>query len=160
MSLISTKSREDLPLITVGVVVFNRAWIIKRMLASVQSQTYPHDKMFVLVVDGKSRDDTVKLAKQVLAESDFSGYEVFVKDSNIPEARNICIQKMKGDFLLFWDSDVIMEETAVSCMLETLKKENVDMVASTVTEVTVDSADDVDQKWEEWKNKYPPQEKI
>ena len=68
-------NQKDLPLITVGVVVFNREWIIKRMLASVQSQTYPHDRLFVLVVDGKSMDNTVKVAKQVLAESDFNGYE-------------------------------------------------------------------------------------
>ena len=106
--------KQDLPLITIGVVVFNREWIIEKMLASVQSQTYPHDKLFVLVVDGKSKDNTVKIAEQVLAESDFNGYQVIVKESNIPEARNICIQNMRGDFLLFWDSDVIMESTAVA----------------------------------------------
>jgi glycosyltransferase involved in cell wall biosynthesis len=152
-------NQQDLPLITVGIVVFNREWIIKRMLASVQSQTYPHDKLFVLIVDGESKDSTSKIAKQVLAESDFNGYEVIVKDSNIPEARNICIQNMKGDFLLFWDSDVIMEPTAVARMLEILKKENVDMVSSYVTEVTVDSADEIDKKWNEWETKYPRQEK-
>jgi glycosyltransferase involved in cell wall biosynthesis len=129
------------------------------MLASVQSQTYPHDRLFVLVVDGESKDNTAKIAKQVLAESNFSGYEVIVKESNIPEARNICIQNMRGDFLLFWDSDVIMEPTAVARMLEILKKENVDMVSPSVTEVTVDSADEVDQKWQEWETKSLRQEK-
>ena len=152
-------NQQDLPLITVGVVVFNREWIIKRMLASVQSQTYPHDRLFVLVVDGESKDNTATIAKQVLANSDFSGYEVIVKESNIPEARNICIQNMKGGFLLFWDSDVIMEPTAVARMLGILKRENVDMVSSYVTEVTVDSADEIDQKWQELETKYPRQEK-
>jgi glycosyltransferase involved in cell wall biosynthesis len=152
-------NQKDLPLITVGVVVFNREWIIKRMLASVQNQTYPHDRLFVLVVDGKSKDNTVKVAKQVLAESDFNGYEVIVKKSNIPEARNICIQNMRGDFLLFWDSDVIMEPTAIAHSLEILKKESADMVQSCVTEVTVGSADEIGEKWQEWETKYPRQEK-
>lgn len=132
---------------------------IEKMLASVQSQTYPHDKLFVLVVDGKSKDNTVKIAEQVLAKSDFNGCQVIVKESNIPEARNICIQNMRGDFLLFWDSDVIMESTAVAHSLETLKKENADMVQSTITQVTVDSADEIAEKWRAWETKYPRQEK-
>ena len=151
--------QQEFPLITVGIIVFNREWIIKQMLASLLRQTYPHDKLFVLVVDGESKDNTVTIAKQALVKSDFNGYEVIVKDSNIPEARNICIQNMKGDFLLFWDSDVIMEPTAISRMLEILKKENVDMVSSYVTEVFVDSADEIDKKWTEWETKYPRQEK-
>ena len=150
--------KQELPLITIGVVVFNREWIIEKMLASVQSQTYPHDRLFVLLVDGKSKDNTVKVAEQVLAKSDFNGYEVIVKESNIPEARNICIQNMRGDFLLFWDSDVIMESTAVANSLETLKKEGVDMVQSTITEVIVDSADEIPEKWAEWEKKYPRRE--
>ena len=113
---------KDSPLITIGVVVLNREWIIRQMLASVQSQTYPHNHLYVLVVDGKSKDNTVKVAKEVLADSDFNGYDVLVQESSIPEARNICIQKMKGDYLFFWDSDVIMEPTALTRMLETLKK--------------------------------------
>jgi len=148
----------DFPLITVGVVVFNREWIIKKMLASLQRQTYPHDKLFVVIVDGESKDDTAKIANEVLAKSDFGGYSVIVKKSNIPEARNLCIQNMKGDFLLYWDSDVIMESTAIERMVEIQKKENVDMVASWVTEVTVNSADEVDVRWAEWEAKYPRQQ--
>lgn len=144
---------QNLPLITIGVVVFNREWIIKRMLASVQSQTYPHDKLFVVVVDGQSKDNTAKIAEEILSQSDFGGFKVIVKDSNIPEARNICIQNLQGDYLLFWDSDVIMEPTAVSCMLETLRREEADMVAVKIPEVFVDSVDEVDVKWSEWQAK-------
>jgi len=151
-------NEQDLPLVTVGVVVLNREWIIRQMLISMQSQTYPHNKLYVLMVDGGSKDNTVKIATEVLAASDFSGYEVVVKESSIPEARNICIQKMKGDYLFFWDSDVIMEPTALIRMLEILKKENVDMLLPTITVVTVNSVDDLDKKWREWETKYPRRE--
>ncbi|MCW4004371.1 MAG: glycosyltransferase family 2 protein [Candidatus Bathyarchaeota archaeon] len=145
-------NQQDLPLITVGIIVLNREWIIKRMLQALQSQTYPHDRLFVVVVDGKSKDQTAEIARELLSESDFNGYQVIVKDTNIPEARNLCIQNMKGDYLLFWDSDVIMEPTAVTRTLEILKKENVDIVYSFVKEVTVSSAEEVNTKWQEWKN--------
>ena len=65
---------------------------------------------------------------------------------------------MRGDFLLFWDSDVIMESTAVARSLEILKKESADMIQSCVTEVTVGSADEISEKWQEWETKYPRQE--
>lgn len=111
------------PLITVGIVVLNREWIIDKMLTSLQGQTYPHDRIFVIVVDGESKDKTVPIAEQILKNSDFEGYEVIIKKCNIPEARNICIERMKGDLLFFWDSDVIMGadvlENMVTRFLET-----------------------------------------
>lgn len=140
---------KDLPLITVGIIVFNRAWIIRRMLTSVLSQTYPHENLFVLIVDGKSKDGTVEIAEKTLAASDVK-YQVIIKESNIPEARNLCIRNMKGEFLLFWDSDVIMESTAVSSMFDAYKKMGADFVASQTPEVFVESIDDVDKMWPEW----------
>jgi glycosyltransferase involved in cell wall biosynthesis len=105
------------PLVTVGIVVLNRAWIIDKMLTSLQRQTYPHNRIFVLLVDGESKDDTVKTARQFLDNSDFSGYEIVIKKCNIPEGRNVCIERMKGDMLFFWDSDVIMGANALESMV-------------------------------------------
>jgi glycosyltransferase involved in cell wall biosynthesis len=144
--------KQDLPIITIGIVVLNREWIIGRMLNSLQSQTYPHDKLFVVVIDGKSNDRTVDIVEDIMLKSNFKGYQVIVQDTNIPEVRNLCIQNMKGDFLLFWDSDVIMEPAAIEKGFQLLKKENVDIMCSFVKEVTVTSEDEVDIKWEEWKN--------
>jgi glycosyltransferase involved in cell wall biosynthesis len=96
-------------LVTVELVALNRAWIIDEVLLSIQSQTYSHDSLFMLFVDGASRDGTADLAKQKLSQSDFKGYEVIIQKCSIPEGRNICLERMRGDLLLFWDSDVIME---------------------------------------------------
>jgi glycosyltransferase involved in cell wall biosynthesis len=151
---------QELPLITVGIVVFNREWIIKQMLSSLKQQTYPHDKIFVVLVDGESKDKTVQVAKEFLDSSDFSGYEVIVKDTNIPEARNLCIQNMKGDYLLFWDSDIIMEPTAIAKLLETLKTQSADMASACVNEVMVNSTDELEKQWMVWAKKYPRRETI
>jgi glycosyltransferase involved in cell wall biosynthesis len=87
------------------------------MLTSLQRQTYPHNRIFVLLVDGESKDNTVKTARQILDNSDFNDYEIIIKKCNIPEGRNICIEKMKGDWLFFWDSDVIMGAKALENMV-------------------------------------------
>jgi len=149
-ALMQATNRRVYPLITVGIVVFNREWIIEKMLRSLQSQTYPHDRIFVVVVDGGSKDNTVRVMDDFLAKSDFFGYEVIVEKTNIPEARNLCIKKMQGDFIFFWDSDVVVESSSLVTLFEIHEKEKADMVTSDIREVFVDSADMVDQKWNEY----------
>ena len=117
-------------LITVGIVVLNREWIIDKMLTSLQRQTYPHDRVFVLLVDGESKDNTVKIAKQILDNSDFNGYEIIIKKCNIPEGRNICIERMKGDLLFFWDSDVIMGANALENMVTRVLETGVEILSA------------------------------
>jgi glycosyltransferase involved in cell wall biosynthesis len=118
------------PLITVGIVVLNREWIIDKMLTSLQRQTYPHNRVFVLLVDGESKDNTVKIARQFLDNSDFNGYEIIIKKCNIPEGRNICIEKMKGDLLFFWDSDVIMGANALENMVTSILEAKVEILSA------------------------------
>jgi glycosyltransferase involved in cell wall biosynthesis len=118
------------PLVTVGIVVLNREWIIDQMLTSLQRQTYPHDRIFVVLVDGESKDKTVPIAEQILKNSDFKGYEVIIKKCNIPEGRNICIEKMKGDLLFFWDSDVIMGANALENMVNSFSETNADILSA------------------------------
>jgi glycosyltransferase involved in cell wall biosynthesis len=102
-----------------------------------------------LFVDGESRDGTADLAKQKLSQSDFKGYEVIVQKCNIPEGRNICLESMHGDLLLFWDSDVIMEPDAVSKLVEALQTENADLMTTAVRQVTVSSTDEIAGKLQE-----------
>ncbi|MEM2098315.1 MAG: glycosyltransferase [Candidatus Bathyarchaeia archaeon] len=139
----------EIPFITVGIVVLNREWIIAKTLTSLKNQTYPHNKIFILIVDGESNDQTVNIAKQALEKSDFKGYKIIVKKSSIPEARNICIKNMQGDFLLFWDSDVIMEPDAISALIATMKKEKVDIVTADSTAIFVNSIDEIDERLKE-----------
>lgn len=122
--------KPSFPLITTGIVVLNREWIIDKMLAYLQCQTYPHDRIFVLVVDGESEDRTVEIARKILEQSDFNGYDIIVKKCSIPEGRNICIENMKGDMLLFWDSDIVMEQNAMQELFRTIENEEADIVTA------------------------------
>jgi glycosyltransferase involved in cell wall biosynthesis len=137
------------PLITVGIVAYNRAWIIDKMLASLQSQTYPHSSLHVVFVDGESKDATAQQAKNILAHSDFGGYEVIVEKCNIPEGRNICIHRMQGELLFFWDSDVIMPPYTLAKLVASIEKENADVMTTTVNNITVASIAEVESKLEE-----------
>ena len=99
----------DYPLITIGLVVLNRAWIIEKVITSILGQSYPHDRIYLLVVDGVSKDDTVQIIEGCIKGSSLFGYKIIVRECNIPEGRNLCIENMMGDYLFFWDSDVIIK---------------------------------------------------
>jgi glycosyltransferase involved in cell wall biosynthesis len=134
------------PLITVGVVVRNREWIIGKMLNALLSQTYPHDKIYVLIVDGNSSDKTVEIAEKILEKGDFKGYKIIVKECSIPEGRNLCIDNMQGDALLSWDSDVIMDSDAVSLMVKAMIENKADIVDVKCVEIFVNSIEDAEVK--------------
>ena len=139
----------EAPLITVGIVVLNREWIIGEVLNSILSQTYPHDRLFVLIVDGGSSDKTIEIAKQILERSDFCGFEIISKPCNIPEGRNICVEKMRGELLLFWDSDVLMRPDAVQRLVDTMRRERADIVTADTCFIYANSMDEAKSKLRE-----------
>jgi glycosyltransferase involved in cell wall biosynthesis len=149
------KMNNKMPLITVGIVVLNREWIFEKMLGSLLSQTYPHDKIFVLVVDGKSKDKTVEIARNILEKSDFKGYDIIVKECNIPEGRNICIERMNGDMMFFWDSDVIMVPSAMQDLVRTIIEKAADIVLAEVVPIFVNTIEDVGIKVNEAASSHP-----
>jgi len=110
--------------ITICTITLNREWIIGYMLSSLLSQNFPKDKIFFVLVDGGSTDNTVRTAEEILKNSGIR-FKIIVQPSNIGEARNICANNIKGDVLVFWDSDVIAPSNALQTLLEHLYKFNV-----------------------------------
>ena len=127
----------ELPVITVGILTLNREWSIGAVLDALSSQTYPHSRIYVLVVDGGSTDGTVEKARAKLQGSDFLGYRVIVERSNIPEARNICADNMVGDMLFFLDSDVLIEPQALEKLVAAALNCGCDIVSASCSSVTV-----------------------
>ena len=117
------------PIITVCTVVRNREWIIRYMLESLLRQGYPKDRIFYVLIDGGSTDRTVLVAEELLRGSGIK-YEVVVKESNIPEARNICIDLAVGDVLVFWDSDVVAPTNSLEKLVSAIINSDYGIVAA------------------------------
>jgi glycosyltransferase involved in cell wall biosynthesis len=133
----------ELPVITVGILTLNREWSIGAVLDALSSQTYPHSRIYVLVVDGGSTDGTVEKARAKLQGSDFLGYRVIVERSNIPEARNICADNMVGDMLFFLDSDVLIEPQALEKLVAAALSCGCDIISPGFNCVYIESPSEV-----------------
>jgi len=115
----------ELPLITIGVPTKNRAWTIRKILKALDSIEYPTHLLKVVFVDDYSTDDTYEIICEWASKASEKGFhkvEVIRARTNIPQARNLCVKKMEGKYLLFWDSDVIPPPELLREMVDIIER--------------------------------------
>ncbi|MCL4360154.1 glycosyltransferase family 2 protein [Patescibacteria group bacterium] len=92
----------NLPTVSVIVNVYNEEKIIPQCLTRIRSQTYPRDKIEIIIVDDDSTDRSIPLARKFGVSVVRSGYK------NIERSKSIGIEHAKGELLLLLDADVFL----------------------------------------------------
>ncbi len=138
-------AKSKVPLASVIVAVLNRKEEIGKCLSALLRQDYPNYE--ILIVDGGSKDGTweflqaqAKKSKKLRALQD-------LRPGRNP-ARNMGIEKAKGDFVIFTDSDCIPEKSWVTELLKPFKDPEVGGVIGTTL------ADRKGLFWYHMENKY------
>lgn len=90
--------------VSVIIPTKNSGRTLQRCLESIKRQTYQF--LEILVVDDKSNDDTLKIAKQFEAST-------LAIEGERTIAKNFASRRANGEFLLFLDSDMILEPTVI-----------------------------------------------
>ena len=92
-------------MISVVIPVFNRIDILKDTLDSIARQTYP--EIEVIVVDDGSRPP-VELQE---FEASGSPFKKLIRQENqgAPAARNRGFDESRGEYVIFWDADIMAE---------------------------------------------------
>ena len=84
------------------IVTYNSGDIIEECLASIANQDYPKDKVEIIVVDGGSRDSTVKIAKRY-------GARIIFENTGRPEsATGIGVTHANGELIANVASDNVL----------------------------------------------------
>jgi len=105
-----------LPLVSVIIPTYNRAYILGSAIESVLSQTF-RDFELIIVDDGSS-DDTEKLVKKYPSI-------IYVRHSSrkgVAAARNTGIKASRGKYIAFLDSDDVFTRKKLEKQLEFLEK--------------------------------------
>lgn len=90
------------PLFSVIIPALNEEKFLPTLLDSLVRQTKKNFE--VIVVDGKSKDQTVKVAR--LYSKKIAHLQVIVSSkANLPFQRNLGASKAQGDWLVFADAD-------------------------------------------------------
>ena len=127
------------PLVTIVTVAFNSEKTIEKTIKSVLNQTYP--KIEYLIIDGKSGDKTVEIAKAYEEQALKKGYSyriVSEKDRGIYDAMNKGIALAKGEIMGFINSDDWYEKDAVALSVKTMLKKQCDI---TFGDIAIHKAD-------------------
>ncbi len=96
-------SDEKMPLVSVIIATYNSEKVLERSVKAIREQTYPQNLIEILVVDGMSTDLTRTIAVR---------YKCKIIDNPKIEQGNAKIlgmQNAKGRYVLFVDSDEVLE---------------------------------------------------
>lgn len=127
-------------LITVIIPCYNIEKYIEKCIESIEKQTYKN--LEIIAVDDGSKDTTVEKLNKM--QEKYSNLQVYQNSENKGAAysRNFAIQKAKGEYIGFVDSDDYITSDYYEKLIETAEKENADIVATDIEIVYENSANE------------------
>ena len=109
--------------ISIIIPVYNRAVVVKDTLDSVAAQSYR--PLQVVLVDNDSTDDTLQVLETFKKEHPGEGFNVVITSEShhtAGAARNRGFEAATGEWVLFYDSDDLMEEDLVESYVKMIEK--------------------------------------
>ena len=108
----------NIPFISIIITTRNRKKDISECIESILSSNYSNYE--IILVDNASEDDTVEMIEQK-----FPYVKIVKNDKNLGIAggRNIGTSLAKGDYILFLDSDTIIDKNMLGELINVIKKE-------------------------------------
>lgn len=121
----NSEIKDNKPLISVVVPVYNTRKYIKRCYKSIEGQTYKNIEI-IFVNDG-STDDSLEICERLKKDN---GNIVIVNKTNggLASARNAGIRVANGEYISFVDSDDWIAKDTYEYMISCFKKYDVDLV--------------------------------
>ncbi len=110
-------SSKKLPLVSVIITTKNEEKNIKNCLESIKYQTYPQEKIEIIVVDNHSTDKTKTIVRQYTSQ-------VFDEGPERSAQRNFGIKMSKGKYVLYLDADMILSSTVIKKAVEKIEVSN------------------------------------
>ena len=141
--------RDPLPKISIIIPAYNEQLNIDRCISSLKAQTYPHEKIEILVVNDGSTDHTeavvnghirgtpywnghIRLNHRVIPATEFGGVMMLLEGEHKgkPAAVNLGLAHCRGDLVCTIDSDAVLEPEALEQAAIAFQRQP-DLVAAT-----------------------------
>lgn len=95
------------PKVTIGLCVKNERSNVKETINSILNQDFPKETLELIIVDGSSCDKTLEIIKKCLQGANMV-VKVFREKKGIGYARQIIVEKARGDYILWIDCGVCL----------------------------------------------------
>ena len=110
---------KEQPLISVIVPVYNVEKYLKKCVDSITSQTYKN--LEILLVDDGSTDSSGQICNE-FEKNDARIKVIHKKNGGLSDARNAGLDRAKGQYYAFIDSDDYIQDNTIEIMLNAVKK--------------------------------------
>lgn len=107
--------------VTIGLCVKNVEATVGRTIDSVINQSFPHELMEVIVVDGYSKDRTLSIIKEKFAKSSIK-VSIFKEKKGLGMARQIVVDNAKGDYIIWVDGDLVLSRDYIKNQVDFMEK--------------------------------------
>lgn len=121
-----------LPLVTIIVPCRNEARYLQRSLGSAVAQDYPKDRTEFVVADGMSDDGSPEIAREILTRAGHRFAIIANPDRVTPIALNLCIERARGDVILYLIAHCELAPDYVRRSVEILERTGADLVGGTI----------------------------
>ena len=117
-------------LVSIVITTKNEEKNIETCIKSILAQSYPQDKIEIIVVDNNSTDKTKELAQKYTNK-------VFNKGPERSAQRNYgLLEKSSGEYLLYLDADMILSPNIIDGCIQTVNS-NPQIVALHISEIVM-----------------------
>lgn len=111
-------------LVTVIIPVYNVEDYLKKCIESVLSQTYKNLEVFL--IDDGSTDNCPQICDEY-ASKDSRVIAIHKKNAGQGVARNVALDKCKGEYIAFVDSDDLIKPDMIEAMVGAIERNNADI---------------------------------
>lgn len=130
------RERAFTPEVAIVIPTYNEASTIRRRLENIKSQTYPPEKMRIVIVDSASTDETVRIAEDWASENKEFSLQTMSqqrKEGMVP-ALNFALEQMphSSEVLVFTDADCIWSTDSLENGVQHLSEPGVGLVTGCI----------------------------
>lgn len=113
--------------VSIILPVYNMEKYLNRCLNSILNQTFSDFE--VIIINDGSIDNSLKICNKY-AFNDKRIRVITIKNAGLSNARNLGIDKAKGEYIIFCDSDDWIEKDAIEILVNGIELKNCDMAIS------------------------------
>lgn len=100
-----------MPFYSIVIVTRNRHEQLTQAITSIENQNYHKEKFELIIVDNASTDCTKKRVNEISKNMKLKIHYIFEKNVGISFARNAGLTKARGDWIIYFDDDTIVDHS-------------------------------------------------